>query len=114
MQATKGELNLYSKIHGRTVRALRGKSSAGDGWRPVCGGIYLGNQCSDTEKEAIANGVKFVEKLKRLIDTVQKTESGCGACSDGCRDMPQCRVIADSPAMPSIKKRRNRNKETQK
>jgi hypothetical protein len=68
---TKGEVNLYNKLKGGTVRALLGKTSAGDGWRPVCAGIYLGNQCSTTEKAAITYGQKFVEQLKQKIEAQQ-------------------------------------------
>lgn len=71
MQPTKGEVNLYNQIKGRTVRAVKGKSDVGEGWRPVCAGRYLGNQCSDSEKGAINYGIKLVEQLKQKIEQRQ-------------------------------------------
>lgn len=68
---TKGEVNLYNQIKGGTVRALLGKSSAGDGWRPVCAGVYLGNECKPTEKAAIAYGEKFIAQLKAKVEQQQ-------------------------------------------
>lgn len=68
MQPTKGEVNLYNQIKGRTVRAVKGKSDVGEGWRPVCAGRYLGNQCSDTENAAINYGIKVVERLKAKVE----------------------------------------------
>lgn len=67
MQPTKGEVNLYNKIKGRKVIAIKGNSSAGEGWRPVCAGHYLGNQCMGSEKDAIAYGVRIVEQLKARV-----------------------------------------------
>lgn len=70
---TKGEVNLYNQIKGGTVRALLGKSSAGDGWRPVCAGVYLGNECKTTEKAAISYGEKYFAQLKAKVEQHQVT-----------------------------------------
>lgn len=67
--ATQGEIKLYEKIKGFEVRGLLGNSSAGYGWRPVCGGHYLGNECTHSEKAAITQGKIFISELKRRIDS---------------------------------------------
>lgn len=68
--ATQGEIKLYEKIKGFQVRALLGNSSAGYGWRPVCGGHYLGDECVHSEKYAITLGKIFVDQLKQRVDGV--------------------------------------------
>jgi hypothetical protein len=102
-KATQGEINLYKKIKSFEVRANIGNSSAGYGWRPVCGGHYLGRECHPSEKTAITKGKIFVEDLKRRVDG-----SGCGACGDGCIDRKQCRVLEESPPIKAIPKKRAR------
>tara|TARA_R100000656_G_scaffold14096_1_gene14165 strand:- start:24 stop:311 length:288 start_codon:yes stop_codon:yes gene_type:complete len=70
-KATLGEINLYAKIKDGEVRAIRGKSDKGDGWRPVCRGRYLGSACLTTESAAITNGKIFIAELKKRVEGVQ-------------------------------------------
>lgn len=101
-QVTAGDLNLYQRIKGFEVRASIGNSNAGYGWRPVCGGHYLGRECLHSEKAAITQGKIFVAELKRRVES-----AGCGACNDGCVDRKQCRVVEESPPIAVIPKRRS-------
>lgn len=94
MQPTKGEVNFYNKIKNGSVRAVKGKSDAGDGWRPVCAGSYLGNQCSSTEWGAIAQGLKIVSDLKLRVELMQQYEAN-----------------EESPPVPIKKKRTRKIKE---
>jgi hypothetical protein len=73
--ATQGEINLYKKIKCFDVRASIGNSSAGYGWRPICGGHYLGGVCHSTEKAAITHGKILVDDLKRRVDAAGVFES---------------------------------------
>lgn len=70
--ATRGEVNLYNHIKDGEVRAIRGNSDKGDGWRPVCRGRYLGGACLTTESAAITNGKIFIAELKKRVEGVQK------------------------------------------
>lgn len=102
-KATQGDINLYQKIKCFDVRATIGNSSAGYGWRPVCGGHYLGSECHHSEKAAITKGKIFVEDLKRRVES-----AGCGACGDGCVDRTQCRVVEENPPIKPTPKKRTR------
>ena len=70
-KATLGEINLYAQIKDGDVRAIRGKSDKGDGWRPVCRGRYLGSACLTTESAAITNGKIFIAELKKRVESVK-------------------------------------------
>lgn len=67
-KATEGDKKLLSFIKDREVRAIRGITSAGDGWRPAVGGRYLGRTCVSSEGEAIKQGKIFVSELKRKVE----------------------------------------------
>ena len=67
--ATIGDAKLYQKIKGFEVRATIGNSNAGYGWRPVCGGLYIGNECYPSERAAITQGKIIVDSLKRRVDS---------------------------------------------
>jgi len=69
--ASAGEKAFYEKIKTGEVRAIRGNSDKGDGWRPVCRGHYLGSACVDTESEAITKGKIFIGELKKRVEGVQ-------------------------------------------
>lgn len=64
-----GEKAFYEKIKAGEVRAIRGKSDKGDGWRPVCRGLYLGSACVGTEGEAITKGKIFIGELKKRVES---------------------------------------------
>jgi hypothetical protein len=68
--ASAGELAFYEKIKTGEVRAIRGKSDKGEGWRPVCRGYYLGSACVETEAQAISKGKIFVSELKNRVEGV--------------------------------------------
>lgn len=70
-KASAGELAFYEKIKASEVRAIRGKSDKGEGWRPVCRGHYLGSACVGTESEAITKGKIFIGELKNRVEGVQ-------------------------------------------
>lgn len=67
-----GELAFYEKIKNAEVRAFRGKSDKGEGWRPVCRGHYLGSACMPTEAQAISKGKIFMCELKNRVEVVPK------------------------------------------
>lgn len=69
--ASAGEVAFYEKIKTGEVRAIRGKSDKGEGWRPVCRGHYLGSACVSTEGEAITKGKIFIGELKKRVEGVQ-------------------------------------------
>lgn len=112
-KVTLGEIRLFEQIKDSEVRALVGISDVGNGWRPVCKGMYLGRACYSTEKEAIKNGEKIVAELKRQVEAaipaVKKVEP-CGACGDGCVGREECRVIEESPPIKEPVKKRGRNR----
>lgn len=98
--ATIGDAKLYQKIKGFEVRATIGNSNAGYGWRPVCGGLYMGGECYSSERAAITQGKIIVDNLKRRVESgtaVIKRIEPCGACGDGCSDRLVCRLIDESP-----------------
>ncbi len=66
-----GELAFYEKIKTGDLRAIRGNSEKGEGWRPVCRGHYLGSACVGTEAEAITKGKIFIGELKKRVEGVQ-------------------------------------------
>lgn len=109
-----GELAFYEKIKTGEVRALRGKSDKGEGWRPVCRGHYLGSACMPTEAQAISKGKIFMCELKARVEGVQqksiKKDFGCGACNDGCAGRKQCRVVEESPPIKPVKNRIRKSK----
>lgn len=86
-QATRGEVKLFEHIRGHEVHAIRSYTHAGDGWRPVCRGRYLGVTCSRTEGEALKHGAQFVAQLQRRVDGVPA-----------------------EPAKPPVKKRERKSK----
>ena len=67
--ATIGDAKLYQRIKGFEVRATLGNSSAGYGWRPVCGGVFIGNECFASEKAAVTKGKIYVNDLRRRVDS---------------------------------------------
>lgn len=69
--ASAGEKAFYEKIKTGEVRAIRGKSDKGEGWRPVCRGHYLGSACVSTESEAISKGKIFIGELKKRVEGVK-------------------------------------------
>lgn len=70
-KASAGEKAFYEKMKTGEVRAIRGKSDKGEGWRPVCRGHYLGSACVGTESEAITKGKIFIGELKKRVEGVQ-------------------------------------------
>jgi len=70
-----GEKAFYEKIKTGEVRANFGNTDKGTGWRPVCGGHYLGSACFDTETAAISNGKIYVSELKKRVDDSVPHES---------------------------------------
>lgn len=114
-KVTLGEIRLYEQIKDSEVRALVGISDVGNGWRPVCKGMYLGRACYSTEKEAIKQGEKIVAELKRQVEAaipaVKKVEP-CGACGDGCVGRDECRVKEENPPLKAPVKKRVRNRKT--
>lgn len=73
--ATTGEVSFYNQVQGKKITAINGNSSKGTGWRPVCGGKYLGEHVCPTEKEAIIEGKKFMAELKRRVEEVERRKA---------------------------------------
>jgi hypothetical protein len=69
-KTTQGYSILLHKLNGCEVRATLGSSSAGYGWRPVCRGIYLGNECKPSEADALTYGKKWLAELRQKAASV--------------------------------------------
>lgn len=70
--ATTGEVSFYNEVQGKKITAINGNSGKGLGWRPVCGGKYLGEAVCTTESEAIIEGKKFMAELKRRVEQTER------------------------------------------
>lgn len=71
-----GDHALYALLEGKRITATFSRSNAGTGWRPVCNGRFIGNQCSSTEREAIEYGKRvFLDLKSRVVPTPKKRRS---------------------------------------
>jgi len=70
--ATAGEKSFYAEIQGKKITATNGNSNNGTGWRPVCGGKYLGELIYPSESAAIKGGKGFMDELKQRIKSEEK------------------------------------------
>jgi hypothetical protein len=68
---SRGDSALYEKLKGAEVRATQGNSSVGYGWRPVCRGVYLGNECKPSEAAALIYGKKWLAELGQKVARLQ-------------------------------------------
>lgn len=68
-KATAGEKALHSKLQDQKITTNFGTSSAGTGWRPVCKGRYVGDQCFKRESEAQKYGARTLEALKNRVES---------------------------------------------
>ena len=73
--ATNGEISFYKQICGKKVTALIVHSNKGKGWRPVCGGKYLGDETFGLEAEAIKAGKKFIADLTQRVINAESAKS---------------------------------------
>ena len=73
IKVTNGDQKLLNRLQGGTISAVHGNSSAGQGWRPVCKGVYLGNECKSSEQAAINAGKQFLNDLEQRIKGQQKS-----------------------------------------
>jgi hypothetical protein len=71
--ATTGEVSFYNEIRGKKITAVVGHSNRGKGWRPVCGGKFLGEEVFENEGAAISGGKRFISDLtQRVINADSK------------------------------------------
>lgn len=71
-----GDQALYAHFSGKRITATFSRSNAGTGWRRVCNGRFIGNQCSSTERAAIEYGTRvFLDLKSRVVPTPKKRRS---------------------------------------
>jgi hypothetical protein len=74
--ATNGEVSFYNEIRGKKITAVVGHSNRGKGWRPVCGGKFLGEEVFENEGAAISGGKRFISDLtQRVINAESKSQN---------------------------------------